>query len=350
MRIWMIADTHFGFKNDDEKWLNEFTNYFYNIVFPLLKENAEEEDILVHLGDIFDNRKFVGLKTLATVQKLFEDLTNIISDVRIVIGNHDIFNKNSNSITSVDILKNINGITIYKEADCCLIDGKQCLFLPWVNDVETEIELLKKYKNIEYIFCHSEINGADMGSGQKSNTNIKISDFNCKHVYSGHIHIRSNSGKVHYIGAPYHLTRTDINHEKGITCLDVKTGETEFYENTFSPRFMKINANDIDIKNFDTEILKNNYVDVYVKQSEAQDIDVVNVMKFVSDYTKASTLKIDDDITVETVVITECDKNKTIGNHIDDYTKILLKSYDCKKETEDEILRYISSLKSKFSE
>ena len=48
-KIWLIADTHFGYKGDDEEWLDDYIGYFENIVVPLMKAEVGEDDILIKL-------------------------------------------------------------------------------------------------------------------------------------------------------------------------------------------------------------------------------------------------------------------------------------------------------------
>ena len=99
-RIWFLADTHFGFNNDNEVWLDDLGGYFENVVIPLMRKEYRKGDILVHLGDVFDNRSTVGLNTLCRTIDIFEKMSEIFDDIRIVVGNHDIYNKSSNDITS----------------------------------------------------------------------------------------------------------------------------------------------------------------------------------------------------------------------------------------------------------
>ena len=96
--VWFLADTHFGYKNDNRVWLDDMFAYFYEVLIPYMKRNVKPGDILVHLGDVFDNRQAVGLDTLSRTMDLFRCLSDIFTDIRIVIGNHDTFNKSDNSV------------------------------------------------------------------------------------------------------------------------------------------------------------------------------------------------------------------------------------------------------------
>ena len=112
-KIWLIADTHFGLKGDDDEWLDDYIGYFENEVIPIMKEKVGENDILIHLGDVFDNRSSIGIHTMYSAIKLFEELTNIFNDIRICVGNHDIWQKNSNEITVLHAFKYMKNIKVY---------------------------------------------------------------------------------------------------------------------------------------------------------------------------------------------------------------------------------------------
>ena len=241
-KIWLIADTHFGYKGDEDEWLNDYIGYFEDVVIPLMKSAVGKDDILIHCGDVFDNRSTIGLNTIYRTIKLFESFSEIFNDIRITVGNHDILKKSTNDITSINMLKYIPHVKIYYTPEVEVIDGKTCLFNPWVEDPAQEKKILADV-NVDYVFGHLEIGGSKMSSrtGVKIECqgSVKASDFKGAQVYAGHIHIKQDNKNIHYIGNPYHKDRGDRDNKKGITILDIKTGKTKFIENTVSPRYMK---------------------------------------------------------------------------------------------------------------
>ena len=74
MRVWFLADLHFGCRADNEIWLKDYSDYFYNVFIPLLKENYRKGDIICSLGDVFDNRSSVGINTINVVIDIFEKI------------------------------------------------------------------------------------------------------------------------------------------------------------------------------------------------------------------------------------------------------------------------------------
>ena len=99
-RAWIISDTHFGARNNSVEWLDRMTEYFEDYFIPKVKENYKEGDILIHCGDVYDNRQSVNLLVLHRTISLFEKFSEIFKDgIYVIAGNHDIMRKNTNDIT-----------------------------------------------------------------------------------------------------------------------------------------------------------------------------------------------------------------------------------------------------------
>lgn len=268
-RIWFLADTHLGIKNDNQEWLDNMTGYFNDVVIPLMKKEYKDGDILIHLGDVFDNRSTVGLNTICATIDIFEEFSKIFKDIRIIVGNHDIYNKSTNDITSIKMLSRIPNITIYYEPIIKNICGKNILFNPWVNELEDENKLLSSV-DVDYIFGHLDVVGCILNSkGVKSMSSNSIESKNFKNsiVYAGHIHKRQDYGNVHYVGSPYQTNKGDSEDLRGITILDIETGETTFFENTYSPKFKIFSIYEILDKTIGElkEEWKNCFIDLRVK-------------------------------------------------------------------------------------
>jgi len=270
-RIWMITDTHFGVRANSMEWFEICKEYLDNVFIPLLKENVKDGDVLVHMGDVFDNRQSVNLKIGSYVIDLFERLGEILP-VHVIVGNHDIYMKKSNSITSIDQLKYIPNVNIYKDATMKKWSGKNCLLMPWRRDKEHEAETLAEHNNADIVFCHAEIKGLKLNAKVTNLEGSPVSHFkNYKKVYSGHIHFAQKKNNVRMNGTPYQLTRSDIGNPKGIWMLDLDTSEETFFENLYSPNFMKINvvqSLNITLGDF-KKTIKNNFVDLYVSSKIA---------------------------------------------------------------------------------
>ena len=294
MRIWFLSDLHFGCRADNEIWLKDYSDYFYNVFIPLFKENYIKGDIICSLGDVFDNRSSVGINTINVVIDIFEKLAEICPDIRLIVGNHDIYNKSSNDVTTLNILKYIKGVKIYYKPEVEVIAGKTILFHPWIENKEIQSKLLSKF-NGDYVFGHLDVYGVESNSKgikTKSENAVNISEFKKAEVFAGHIHLRQDYKNIHYVGNPYAKVRGEGNI-KGITVLDIKTGKTEFYENTYSPKFLKENI--YEIMNLTIEELKerwnNNYVDLHVLGSDITKCKFDELREELSGYYKEFIIK-----------------------------------------------------------
>jgi len=273
MKIWIISDTHFGkYSNDSEKWLKLMTDYFYNWFIPTVKKHYKKGDVLVHLGDVFDNRTAINVKVIDTVVKIFEDLSKIFGEIHVIIGNHDAWLQSSTEISSACVIRNIPNIYLYDEPKIITMNNKEILMMPWIHGKNDEKATLEKYSGADLLLCHSDLNGCrtQLYPTRPNNRHIlDIDDFDgYKRVFSGHIHIQQTINNFTFVGAPYHLDRNDIENEKGMWVYDTKTGKDIFLENDYSPQFKKIKIlEDSDLKPLNEATFKDNFVDLEISKT-----------------------------------------------------------------------------------
>ena len=265
-RVWILGDLHFGVRANSMEWLEIQKDFFENLFIPTLKEHVQPGDVLVQVGDTFDNRQSINIKVLNYAVDLFERLGEILP-THIICGNHDIWAKKSNEITSIDSLKWIPNIQIYKEPELLKWNNRNVLMMPWRKDANHEAETLADFPQTDIVFCHSEVKGIYLNAKVKNEhgTDSNIYDKYTR-VYSGHIHFRQERGKLLMVGTPYQLTRSDANNAKGFDIVDLENMEESFYENHISPKFLKYNITqlfDITLGTFKSQI-ENNFVDLFV--------------------------------------------------------------------------------------
>jgi len=272
MRVYMITDTHFGiYLNNLEKWLNMMETTIYNFLIPYLKDNFEEGDILIHLGDLFDNRTSIPINVLNKVEKILKDISDIIP-THIMVGNHDLFNKGSNEVNSVRIYGYISdNITVYEKTTKLTIGNKDLILMPWV---EKRVEMIKEMSNNpgDYLFCHSDLNGCKMHLNSVAHRNadkIDVEEFGkYKEVFSGHVHITQVNKNFKFIGSLWQMDRNDMGDQKGITILDLNTHKINFVPNTYSPIFKKFRVvNEDDIDKLDELKDTKDYVDLSISNN-----------------------------------------------------------------------------------
>ena len=272
MKVYMITDTHFGiYLNNLDKWMNMMESTFYNYVIPYLRENAEPGDMLIHLGDLFDNRTSLPIIVINKVEKILKEISDILP-MHIMVGNHDLWNKGSNDVNSVRMFGYMNkNITVYESTTTIDVSGQKLVLMPWV---EKRLDMIKELNSNQgdYLFCHSDLNGCRMHLNSVAHRNpdkIDVEQFGgYKDVFSGHIHITQQSKNFRFIGSLYQMDRNDMGDQKGITILDLETGEVGFHKNDYSPVFRKFKViTEEDIDGLDTIKDTKDYIDLAISNN-----------------------------------------------------------------------------------
>jgi DNA repair exonuclease SbcCD nuclease subunit len=267
-RLWIITDTHLGIRNSSEEWIQIMKKYFFEWFIPKVKKEYKPGDVLLHLGDVYDSRQSINLKVLNLCVEIFGELSKVFEDgVYVIIGNHDIYSKESNDINSLASLKWIPKINIFEDPLTITFGKRKAFMMPWRATEEDAAELLAGTDNHDYLFCHSDIRGLSFNKFTKIEDGIGYSKLeNFDRVYSGHIHYSQNFGKVRMLGSPYQLTRSDMDNKKAIMLLDLETNEETLFENNFSPKFIKIGFDQVLEKTPSEleDLFRNNFIDVLI--------------------------------------------------------------------------------------
>lgn len=232
-RVAVLGDTHFGVRSDSKEFSNYFRKFYSEVFFPYLKENNITE--IYQLGDLFDRRKYVNFLTLAECRDYFFDVIEREGmSLHILIGNHDIFWRESLSVNSPDLLlKDYKSVTLYDKPTTTTIGGKPTDIIPWIcKDNEEEISDFFLKSSSDLCLGHFEIAGFQMYKGVDSHSGISPESFKKYDlVLSGHYHHRSSNGNIVYVGTPMEHTWADYDDPRGFHILDTDTNGLEFIEN-----------------------------------------------------------------------------------------------------------------------
>jgi len=267
MKIAIVTDTHFGFKNDSPIFLEAYLEFFEKQFFPYLKERGIKT--VIHMGDVLDRRKFVNFNTLRNVRRRFTEVfVREGIEVHCVIGNHDCYWKNTNEVNSVIEIFG-DAFKVYEKPQDIIIDGMVCGFVPWISKENSEEvrEFLQK-SNADAIFGHFELNGYEVVRGVRHDGGLDASVLSrFKWVYSGHFHCKQKNGNVYYLGNPYQMFFSEVGEEKGFHILDTEDGSIEFIENK-NKLYHKVvydeNLDDSGHGNFNFSKFKNCFVKIVV--------------------------------------------------------------------------------------
>ena len=273
MKVAIITDTHYGARKGS-KFLHDYFELFYkNIFFPALKEHGVET--VIHMGDAFDSRKSIDYQSLEWAKRVvFDPLMEY--NVHMIIGNHDVYYKNTNDVNSPDLLlQKYSNIKTYSKPTEVNIGGLDILFLPWINqENETDTYQLIKKTRSKCAMGHLELQGFRVNRQivMEHGTDSKLSE-NFSKVYSGHYHTRSTDGRVFYLGNPYEMYWNDVDDPRGFHIFDTETLEHTTINNPYK-LFHIIHYEDTNYKLFNAAELKDKIVKVIVrKKSKPKDFE-----------------------------------------------------------------------------
>lgn len=245
MKIAIISDLHFGNKKNDEIFLNNALNVFNNEIIPYLKKN-KIKDIYI-LGDIFDSRNTINIKIKNAVYNLF-DINLKDFNIIMILGNHDIFYKNSTAVHSLKMFKKFSNVEVIEDIALKIVDNRKFLFVPWqLNYDEFKTKVTHKNIHCDVCFGHFDINECYMNKLSTLTKDGLPKDLffnNYNITFSGHFHSSSKTVRGHseivYVGTPYELNRNDRNEPKGFCILDTDTMTYEFVDNKKYLKFTEI--------------------------------------------------------------------------------------------------------------
>lgn len=272
-KIFLIGDVHIGlgYPNKVDKWHKTHIEYFDEFLIPLLKDNVVDGDIIVMLGDLFDNRNVIPINLMNYVMDVVESISKI-APLHIIIGNHDLWSKSMSEINSVRPLRYIKNVTVYDSVSILEFNNLKILMMPYLEDKNEQIQYIQKYKHCDYLFCHSDLNGCKMHLTSVANRNMDKIDINefkyFRMVRSGHIHLVQKNSNFTFVGSVFQMDRNDFGDQKGIFVIDTKDDSEIFYPNNISPVFKRISIlNESDIDNLDSFKNTKDYVDLSISNN-----------------------------------------------------------------------------------
>ncbi len=335
MKIALLTDTHFGARNDNLNFNDYFYEFYEGVFFPYLQQNNIKH--CIHLGDLMDRRKYVSYRILKDFRERFiQPFVHLEIDLHILVGNHDIYFRNTNDINSLEELlgnkhKNIH---LYSEAQEVNFGGFPILMMPWINP-QNEIYSfgMMDETKADIMMSHLEVVGFEMHGGHFSESGFNKEQFKrFDTIFSGHYHKKSDDGQIYYLGTPYQMTWSDYNCPKGFHVFDTETRELTRIVNP-QKIFEKIYYDDTK-ENYDTHNV-NQYRNKYIKLVVVNKNDLYKFDKFTDKLFKADCheVKIIEDFTdldantvSDDIVENTQDTMTLLGKYIDDLDVNLDKS------------------------
>jgi len=304
MKICILGDTHFGVRNDSPNFQALQDKFYTNVFIPYLIEN--DIKTVFQLGDMFDRRKYINFSTLAESKRFFfQPLLDTGIELHTLLGNHDLYYRESLSVNSTGLLLGeFTNLIMYDKPTKVMFDDTSVDVMPWIckENEEEAFEFIRDSKS-DLCFGHFEILGFSMYKDMESHDGIAGNLFaKYEGVYSGHFHTKSDRENIHYVGTPYEMTWSDYNDQKGFHIFDTETRQTEFIKNPYT-MFLRHEYNDelvdydkIDIAQFQQKYIKIVVVkktdyykfDQFLKKLYESDTYEIKILEDLSDFSEGS--------------------------------------------------------------
>lgn len=235
MKILLITDQHFGVRNDNQHFIEHYRRFYGKVVIPFIKEYGIQQ--VIALGDTFDKRRSINFMSLESAKDMwFDPLNELGVRMHMLVGNHDIYYKNTLRINAPkELLGGYNNIIVHDVPNTVRFDGLDILLLPWICD-DNRDRVFKEISDTPARVCmgHLELNGFEAHPGHVMENGMDSNIFSkFDRVFSGHYHMKSSKSNVTYLGNPYQLYWNDYGCKRGFHVFDTKTLKTTFYRNPF---------------------------------------------------------------------------------------------------------------------
>jgi DNA repair exonuclease SbcCD nuclease subunit len=254
---------------------------------------AAEKNIknIVFLGDLFHDRQKIDVLTYQKTFEVFErHLCNKDTNVYLLLGNHDLWHYQKMDVSSVNPLRTLPGIKIINSPSVQVISegGEEFhfAFLPYTHSPIDDLKSIEKTwkKTVpndrpKVLGGHISVDGAFLNTRCRTVAEVMVehdgdmvkvgpgifSDWD--RVFLGHYHAEQRlNDKVEYVGSPLQLSFGEAFQKKHIVILDSTTLKTEYVENTFSPKHLIINQEEIESHDLEGNFVRLEVEDISSKE------------------------------------------------------------------------------------
>ena len=224
MKYLLFTDLHMGVHNNSSVWLDASLMLAKEIVDVCFKNNITK---VIFLGDFFNDRRSLNTKTISYAHEFISILKDL--EVYIVIGNHDVYYRNTTDVHSMKMFNEFEHVTIVN--DLLQVSDKITL-VSWAADWSKA--------TTPVIMGHFEINGCLMDNRTIfENSEFDVASFkNYEMVLSGHFHTPSVNRNVIYIGSAMPFTFSDVDSKRGYCIFDEDTYQLIHWEFKECPKYV----------------------------------------------------------------------------------------------------------------
>lgn len=203
-----------------------------------------------------------------------------------ILGNHDIYMKNSLDINSLVIFKDLPNVEVIEEVTEVSINGNKGLLVPWLSDVSSypkesqdmlfgHFDIDEKFLVKSYVADNKQQTLSKQLSDElfadkdlQESTNDLAGDFvdvakKSGKIFAGHIHRHKEfltKGRwMSFVGSPYQQNLGEVGAECGFYIID-ELGNAKFYELDGIPKHVEVRVSQMLKDGFDFSTVKGNII------------------------------------------------------------------------------------------
>lgn len=239
-----MTDIHFGRRNNADQHNQDCLDYI-----KWFCDNVKADpsiDYVAFLGDWHQSRPAIGVSTLMYSYIGAKMLNDLGLPIYFVVGNHDLYNRNSRDIHSVLHFSEFPNFKVIDKPIIVEEIKDKVFFSPYL--FHEEYDQLGEFLNIPVWAGHFEFKGFVI----TGNTTVMKDGPNPdafagpKYIFSGHFHKRQKGGNIIYIGNTFPMDFSDVNDDqRGMMIYDHVKHQPKFYNWEDSPKYLRCNISDL---------------------------------------------------------------------------------------------------------
>ena len=374
----IFSDQHFGIKGNSPLRQKIGVQAIREILSYAKKSKAKN---IIFCGDWFHSRATLDVSTLDIAYKCVQALSKQCK-LWMILGNHDLYLKNSTEVSSVNIFKNDSNVVVVDKPLEVMLNSRKALLVPWLANLDSfkkdtydfmlgHFEISSKFLVQSYIEEHSgkleaskavssELDEDDF-LGYPGATSLQSSKYSellgnfielvkpkTGIILAGHIHqhkemLAKNSRKFIFIGTPYEQNLGELGNACGFYEIS-EEGKLKFIKLDKLPRHIQLKTSEIkrvgfekfDFSEVSGNIVQKIYDEELTQAEEAKLAQKINDFKpyeeLLPEYKVAIqyALKSKDDQT--SVELLQKSKLEYIRNYIDNIDSKILKDANIEKD------------------
>ena len=234
-KLVMFTDIHFGARNNSDQHNLDNLEYIEWLIEIVKREKPTH---LAFLGDFFENRNAINVRTLNHALEGCRRLNALGIPIFFIVGNHDLYHRSNRAIFSTDTFNDLENFILINEPMELSKDWYAAPYL-FKEEYPAQVADINGHK---YVMGHFEFrNFVVTGADRRMEHGPDPDDFlGPDHIFSGHFHKRQAHKNIVYIGNTFPTNFGDAgDKERGCCVFDVDRGEVYFHDWENAPLFFK---------------------------------------------------------------------------------------------------------------